>query len=218
MSDFTGGFPKIDGLGMKKYGGAPFLQDLFAGTNGTHLESHTPNIGGAWTQINFGLSMLEADLNGSGKVVAQLQTLQATAGYINAAVPPTNDYKAYFTMTVGDLAHTDDCYVFIRAGANPNTSSYNFGFAVVAAKWQLRSGTTVLASSAVTLVQGNIRKIECRAVGTTISGWVDGVQVLSVTDAAVAGPGKVAIYLGGSSVTSGGFTGYGATDLYGIKI
>lgn len=191
----------------------PFLQDNFAGTAATHLENHTPDIGGAWSIVSLGLTNLEIDLNGSGKAITQLQAAVGSSMYINAVTPPTADYKVVATFTVGDFTGTDDFFLFARAGSNPNTQSYNFGYVKSAQEWQLRRNTTRLAGTNVILVQGQVVQIEMRIRGTTLTGYADGVQQLTTTDATYASAGQVAIYGGGSGAGSGGKTGHAIASL-----
>lgn len=52
---------------------------------------------------------------------------------------------------------------------------------------------TLLGEADVTWARGTSKKIRFRAVGTALSASVEGTQVLSVVDSAIAGPGGVGV-------------------------
>lgn len=141
-----------------------------------------------WTQISAGIKSV------TGKAVRGDGGGSDGFALYNADTPPTDHYaKLAWGGTANNSPGTDndDAGPMVRMDGSANGYLFNvepndFGtppgsnwilFKVVAgAGTPLTSGHTTVA-----LVSGDI--IECRAVGNTISGWINGVQITSTTDA-----------------------------------
>lgn len=83
-----------------------FVYDSFTGPNGTYLEAHAPDTGGAWTR--FRGQGLRLDFN-----TARPDKTTANDVYLNTAVAPAADYVVGLTLTF--TANHSDNYVELYA-------------------------------------------------------------------------------------------------------
>ena len=153
------------------------VQDTFAGTAGTALTSHLPDVnltGNPWS-LNGG-TPTPTLVGGAVGITAGPGHLQAT---INSGVSD---------VTVG---------VDYRAGAGPGmgavvvrlTDANNFfvfeTYLNTLYLYKRQGGTWIALGSQplpATLMSGSTHRLEARTLGSTLEGWWDGLRLLQVTD------------------------------------
>ena len=69
-----------------------FVRDTFTGTNGTFLESHAPDTGGAWTRVQGQGLILQSNEVTPNKT-------NGTDRYTNSATPPSAEYAVGITVS-----------------------------------------------------------------------------------------------------------------------
>jgi hypothetical protein len=154
-----------------------FVRDTFTGPNGTSLESHAPDTGGAWTRVR-----------GRGIILdANTATPDKTGGrdvYRNAAAAPAADYVVGITATFG--SGNSEVYVELYARM-VGTSGYatyigsDGSWAVI----RYTGGTpTVLASGITTALNpvGQPNEILFQVTSSSKRLIVNGVVVGTTTD------------------------------------
>lgn len=160
------------------------VQDDFAGSNGTDISSHTPNIdveGGGWSDSGAN----EVELDGSGAL--------KFAGSNEACWIDTGTADQVVTTSFNNGGTDNRVGVLLRSGSgNPITgTNYYFNFKPDDATNTVQilkriSGTqTFLAGANLSLSNGVTYELECSVVGTALIFKVDGVTELTVTDASI---------------------------------
>lgn len=164
------------------------------------LESHSSDSGGSWS----GGDTNDFSINTNGEAY-----LEVTGG--KRAYGDENPTTADQTVTIiADVSTTDD-----RAGACVRLNTdidcyeillYNDGF------WLLRklinSSPTNLASGTISDFDNDIyHEITIKAIGTDITSFIDGIEIVSAIDSDITAPGNIGIYLyntvaGTSKITS----------------
>ena len=153
-------------------GGEPIFLDTFTDTNGTALASHTPDVGGAWTDVTPGweiqgnkaqsttnLSISTMDAGESDVLlesIIQSDTPEASVGFI---LRYTNDSNYWFTLLRIQAIDPDDKLIRLferNAGSN-----------------------TVRASAAVTTAINTDYKTVFICDDETITGYVDDVNKIT---------------------------------------
>ena len=168
-----------------------FVRDTFTGTTGTLLESHAPNIGGAWTRVQGnGLLLQNGQLTPDKSVGNDV--------YLNAAVPPAAEYVVGITASF--IAINSDNYVELYGRITGNT-----GYAVhidARQNYQIiryNGGIgTVLASGSTTALVGGIsadNEIVFSITDAAKRLIVNGTVVATVTDNTITAAGRVGLGL-----------------------
>jgi hypothetical protein len=170
--------------------------DTFTDTAGTTLQTHTGEVGATWTK---------ATVSATDMVVSNENRIRKAgtgiAVYTASATPSTPDYSVEADVHVksslaGDLAgpvgRTDP--------SSANGTFYVFGYLRDAGTWYLirvlNGASTVLGTYAQALTPGTSYAARLEMQGTTIRGYVDGVQRVSATDAGIAAAGRAGVLLG----------------------
>lgn len=177
-----------------------FLRDTFTGASGA-LESHTPEIGGAWSKHPvYGGSIA---LDGAGRIDPAISA-GTTALYVNAATPPTADYEvtAIFTPRSGGsgaaLAHA------VVARLDPTINEFYQGawHGGELAIWKrVGGGTASIVGPVVTQLigDGDVLRMRLRVVGsslkllTRINAETTWTERVSATDRDVTAVGKAGV-------------------------
>lgn len=164
--------------------GGNFISDSFTETADTLIQNHAPELGGSYLAYN-----------GGGTVVAATGRLTISAGSdsggFNNAVPPSPSYSVE-----GILSSTSGItQLFIRAtysGSDINNGYFVFrnGNSFTLAK-RTNGNYSSITSANLASVVGDA--ITLRAIGSTISVWVNSTMVLSVNDTSFAAAGRAAI-------------------------
>ena len=154
------------------------VQDTFAGTVGTLLTAHAPDVnltGNAWT-LNGGAPTPTLVAGGGVGVTAGPGHLQVTINSGVANIAMGADYRVGAGPGMGGLVFrlTDpDNFLSLETYAN------------ALHLYKRQSATWIeLASQPLPagFVMGSTHRLEVRASGSTIQGWWDGVQLLQATE------------------------------------
>lgn len=155
--------------------------ESFAGTDANP-------IGGNWTTEGGGSAIRRVSNAARGTINGDC------AAYYNAVTPPADQYcKCVIGTSGGDQA------AIVRAATNALTgywAYWNAGGGNVILYTQVNNSTITSSSAAASLVTGDV--LECRAVGTTISLMVNGIQKVSYVETSIAS-GLFGIYINDTS-------------------
>jgi hypothetical protein len=155
------------------------VSDSFTGSNGTLLASHAADTGDAWT-LRSGSAEIQ-----SNKLSSSTQPSIFT---LSALVPASADYDVSVDITVTDAQNA------IGVTGRHSTSATTFyHFRWLNGNYELYSfvagSPTLLSTIAGALSVSDVARLRLRMRGTTISGWVNGVQKVSVTDSTITATG-----------------------------
>ncbi len=181
---------------------APLRTDLFTGTDGTSIASHTPDGGGTWSTV-FASGGTGPDLRIKSNRV--LPT-------ISSGAPTSTTVQSWLSgSSNADCAAEVDAYVYSVTGSSvmvgcrvtgANTSVAYLYRAVLADDGTLtlskivNGSYTVLGTySAGTLTVGSTYTVRVEAIGTAIKAYINGVQRISVTDSSVTAGGGLALFV-----------------------
>lgn len=176
-----------------------FLRDTFTGASGA-LESHAPEIGGAWSRHPVYAGSIALD--GAGGIGPTFSA--GTALYVNAATPPTPDYEvtATFTPRSGGsgaaLAHG------VMARLDPTINEFYQGawHGGELTIWKrVGGGPASIVGSVVAqpISDGDVLRMRLRVVGssiellTRINAEATWTERVSATDTDVTAAGKVGV-------------------------
>jgi len=164
---------------------ATYVKDTFTDTNGTVLSSHTPDIGGAWSEVGGGAT---------SNITIQSDTIQqalfGNSKAVNATTASTADYQVSIDVIMSAAtAGVDEVGVMGRGNFGAGNSYivyYDTDFTTPNQTVVLSSfasgSETQLATYALTYVQGQTHNVMLKMQGSTISMLVDNVVQGSVTD------------------------------------
>ena len=150
---------------------AILIQDSFTDTNGTLVEDHTPEIGGAWnkvTGISATIQSNEVDVGGSENPL-----------YINS-ISDVADVYSQIKKTQNDG--------FLLIGRYTDINNYYFFDEGTGIRKFVAGTPSTLAAYATLLSVGEVAKLEI--VGTTLNLYVDDVLKATTTDSSFS-TGKV---------------------------
>lgn len=165
---------------------ADIVLDTFTEASSTALESHTADVGGAWSRhpaFATGAATVGA---GTGKVVV-------TGGppapvFINAAVPPSADYSVAATITVGDSGAIAGVVGRANATLHNYYQAFFYNGSLFLGKYVGGTATT-LSSKAYALTPGTPYTIELVMAGSSLTAKVNGTTELTATDAVITTAG-----------------------------
>jgi hypothetical protein len=184
---------------------ADFVTDSFTESSDTTLASHTGSVGATWTKHPAAAYTSTATVDAATDRVYPL----AITAYYASGVPPSADYyvQADFyaasiisvnAAIVGRMDTTADTMYLVRL--NNGTV------------WELRK---IVAGSATTLgsdstagnlpTVGNSKTVKLVMTGSTITVFVSGVSVISVTDTDITSAGKAGLRFSGTATSTTGF-------------
>lgn len=181
-----------------------FVQDSFTGSG--LLQSHTGEIGATWAQSTVAQNG-NATLSGG---LLYPSDAGGVAYYDAIGTPPAADYFASSDVTFQSITNTV-AVVTIRMVTGQLTH-YDFGFDGLAVPqvWTLRrwvNGTSTILQSTTSGLPtvGSTHNLKIEGAGSTITGYLDGVQLLQATDGTITSAGNVGIFAyspSGSSSTN----------------
>lgn len=164
--------------------------DNFNRAGSVTLNGSTPSDGGAaWTEESAG--SIKTDTDGSSGRVVAFDVGGTKAAWLESSATDHDVAGLLVTNTadVGVIARVQDASNFylwrVRSGGGNVTELYKC----------VGGSFTLLATGSLTAVSGDTLKIS--AVGTAITGYVNGAQAASVTDSALSSGTKVGIRIGG---------------------
>ena len=167
-----------------------FASDNFAGTFGTNLETYNAS----WSKQNGHTATAQIGQNNASVIT----TAVTYAAYQYNATPASADYSVFADVTQENSGTTgiagptgrmaaaaDTFYAFLQlqvfAGGTDEARLY---------KWVAGSQTQVGSGVTSNLSNSTPKQFELRMSGTTIKGFIDGVEQISSTDSDISGAGK----------------------------
>jgi hypothetical protein len=165
------------------------VQDSFTGTDGTALTSHTPEVGGAWSDNGSGLLKLltnKIETVNFGRASALSSTVLTSADY---------DVSADVTMNVTGWGNSAGVQGRFVGNYSDGHEAY---FSEGTHTWNLRRWTggnpTALGSYADPTFTSGTKNLRLSMVGSALKVYVDGVLRISVTDATITAANKAGLY------------------------
>lgn len=162
-----------------------FIRDTFTGANGTFVESHTPDIGGAWTRLR-GLGVVLDRNQATPNKVSSFDV------YRNAATPPASEYVVGTEAIFGSLSTDNRVELYARLTAGGS------GYAVIV----IGSGTyeivrydngtpTVLTSGTTTALNAvdTVNEIVFSVTDAAKTLIINGTAIATSTDNTITGAG-----------------------------
>jgi hypothetical protein len=167
-----------------------FIKDTFTDTDGTLLENHSPDTGGAWSKVTSNTSAeIQSDQLSGGDPVAE---------YVNDANPPTSDYEAYLTAESKDSDFYQNDMRLRWDTANNN--GYRFRYDRGVLKFQVRridnGNETLLSESSQTYQDSFPWTHKVSISGSTLKQWSDGGGTLQndTTDSTYTAANKFGLF------------------------
>jgi len=173
--------------------------DTFTDADGTFVDDHFPSGGGCWKQHLISLQGTLGASNTAHVVIDNNKVHQENNSnfrlYYHSAIPIDADYDVSCDIIlrsdnnlasagpVARLALLSSDYYFVRYNSNGNV-------------WQLFSVVangnpqTTLGSVGQDLTIDQVYRCTLRCLGATISLIVDGIEIISVTDATISAKGR----------------------------
>jgi len=188
------------------------VYDTFTGSDNALLSAHTPESGTGWTKTNGGTKDLRIISN---RVAAYDPSgPSASSARYKATVEPSSAacfvevdcylqtaVDSYVLLTVRDAGYgSANYYVFLERNGD-----ITLGEALGAAS---DTDTTTLATQSA----GTTRTLRLEANGTSIRALVDGVELVSFTDATISGADAVSLEVWCSAATSTQNAGFAAEN------
>lgn len=193
---------------------ATFLNDTMTDSSGTLLPAHTGETGATWTKHTSYSSGV-----GQISTANRVRCNSTNQVVFHASGSPANaDYEVQADLFMNGTSEDHEPAVAARIDTGANTF-YALRYRKTGNVWELlkrvAGTTTVLGSWSETLVASDTRTFKLRCSGTSIKGYVAGVERISVTDSAISAAGKAGIaFLAASANTSAGhLDNVSATDV-----
>lgn len=171
-------------------------QDLFAGTNGTLLSAHTDLDSHSWAVWPYDTTSGDTiQLSGSNYAWDIGASVTHNAAYLNSLAPSSANYTVGQTFTVvSNVSY--GAQVFARASSGAATS-YLMICASSVAGCQLQklvtgTDTNIGSPSTYSFTWANNapHTMSLYANGTALTGYIDGVAVLTATDSSISAAGQ----------------------------
>lgn len=180
------------------------LVDSFSGEAAqTAITAHTSDSGATWTRHpSYTTTVISID--DAGRVYSG----SGSGGVVLASVIPSSSHQVMEADFVSLSAPSGSAAgIAVRADATADTR-YHFRRILSSNTWRLDkivagTQTTLGASAASSLVATQVYRMKLEANGSTITGSIDGVAVVTVTDTEITNVGRfgiLAVGAGGNSV------------------
>lgn len=196
--------------GYWRLGESTTSSDTFTGAAGATLQSRTGELGAAWTK--HAASSTDAQLTSAGRL---RKSGAGTFGalYSASAVPSGADYTVEADVHLASALANDMAGV---VGRLDGSSYYIARYEATPQKWVLygvvNGAWTWLGESAQPLTAGTSYRLSLAMSGTSIRVLVNGVQQISVVNAAISASGRGGVALGLGAV------GTTVTDTTGLHL
>ena len=203
---FTGGAKGSWGFNNipVEVGATLFVYDSFNDVDGTSILAHVSESGHAWIrQPILAAPGVDVDIQRG-----RLRPNHASAAvYQSVAVPPSANYTVTTWIEIESVLLVDQCGPAGRMSAGADTyyyGRYSEGASPSFSLYKRVAGTATQLGGNITTTAllprvGERTKLTLSMNGTTIKLLVDDVEVISVTDASIAGAGKAGVRLAGAS-------------------
>jgi hypothetical protein len=182
--------------------------DAMTDTTGVTLQSHVGAIGATWTK--HPVSSSDAVITSAGRV-RKGGVNTASALYYTSGVPAGADYTVEADIFVASEITNDIVGVVGRLDtSNANGTYYVARYEQSVHQWWLHKvvngAWTGLGSFGQTVAVGSTYRLALDMTGTNIRVLVDGVQVISVTDAGISSAGRGGVAMGFHATASTSLT------------
>jgi lysophospholipase L1-like esterase len=178
-----------------------FTSDTFTDTTGTLLENHTGETGAVWTK-NPAFSTGSAAITSAGR-------LRGNSGgfaiYYSSAAPASADYDVEADLYVASTADTTG---ILGRQSTSAVTYYLFDYEFSSAQWKLYTvvnGATLNSTTFnQTLTAGQTYHIRLCMRGSNITCFVNGGQVISLTDSSITAAGRPGVLFSSQDTDSTG--------------
>jgi hypothetical protein len=193
---------------------SPLVRTSFDAADGTNLVDHTGEMGSAtqWT-----MHPSSGAGNEGGCKISSGRIYGAINGWMGLLSwrPPKPDYRVFGVFYVASVVN--NASITARHDETANTF-YDLVFDQTTAGWLLRkrvAGTfTTLDTRVTSMVAGSVKLAWLEVSGSSIRGFVEGVEVVRATDSAITGAGRAGVrFLGTNTSTTGIHLADFATEL-----
>jgi hypothetical protein len=188
-----------------------FLSDSFNGSATSDLNTHTADSGATWARnaaLSAAVQRISAPRDG------RAYSLSSGSGYMASPTPASANQTVYFQLDPLTTVANQVFGAMLRADATV-VNGYLFAYSRAAGGWtisKLVTGTaTVLATATAAITNGQRYSVKCVANGTALQMYVDGTQVLNITDSTYSVVGQIGLRDSGAGVAP--TTGLGITEL-----
>jgi hypothetical protein len=167
---------------------ANYVTDHFTDADHTHLSTHLPDVGSAYT----------IDDNDAEIVSNQLTNVNAGGGFVRAnPAPSTADYQVSATFIMGTGGNSIGTYLMLRCDGISFRDGYGGGYDSTN-YWVIGVSvggtfTPLVTASSPTYDDTANHLVVFSAVGTLLSLSVDGTVILTYTDSTYTGVGQAGI-------------------------
>jgi hypothetical protein len=186
-----------------------FANDTFTEASDTELSAHTPELGGPWVDhTDSAYGDTASVLASTNRIFINFST--GAAAYYATATPPSADYCTEGVIFVASVTASN---ASITARMDTATNTMYIFRLNSGTSWDVRkitnpTQTTIGSTSTTNLPSvGESRTMKLCTIGTTISAYVDGVQLSGVggTDSAITAAGKAGVRFSGTGSTTTGY-------------
>ena len=180
---------------------AAFTTDTFTDTAGVLLENHTGETGATWTK-NPAFGTGSAAISNANRVRGN-----ATNGvYYASGTPASADYDVEADLTV--LSGVSSAGIAGRMSVAAATY-YLFDYEFGTSQWKLytvvNGATQNTTTFTQTLTNGVTYHMRLALRGSQITCYVNGVQVIQITDSNITAAGRAGIFFGAATTDSTGY-------------
>ncbi len=175
-----------------------FASDNFAGVDGSLITAHADLLGNSWAYAPTTTGT--AALTASNSVRANSTNVACI--FLDSGTPTSADYSVYGTFKwVATITSNSDVYYLLGRASTSAATYYQFGaYGNTWSIWKYVNGSpSITFGSTYTQTVGTAYNLQLQLAGSTITGLVNGVQVVQLVDSSpIAGPGRA-----GAMITSG---------------
>lgn len=180
-----------------------FASDTFAGTFGTNLETYS----GSWSKQTGHSATAQIGQDN----LSVITTAVSYAAYQHSASPASADYSVFADVTQENSGTTgiagpsgrmstsaDTYYAFLQLQVFGGGTGFDEARLY---KWVAGTQTQIGSAVSNNLADSTPAQFELRMSGTTIKGFINGVEKISITDSDISGAGKAGIVCVDTRVT-----------------
>lgn len=180
-----------------------FVNDTFTDVVGTILASHTGETGATWT--NHPSYPNETIIDSAGRIRNNYSG--HGSAYYSSGVPFSADYIVQTDVTL--LSSAGDYMGILGRMSMSNGTFYWFDYSNIRSKWELFKSVNDVVTSLATNSEsfgstGTTHTLQLSMIGSTISGYSDGVLKVTATDSAISSAGRAGIVNDGITIDTTG--------------
>src|SRR5579884_327849 len=180
---------------------AAFTTDTFTDTAGTLLENHTGETGATWTKNpSFGTG--SAAISNANRLRGN-----ATNGiYYSSGTPAAADYDVEADLVVQSATSATGIAGRMSVSA---ATYYLFDYESASGQWKLYTVVNGATQNTTTFTQaltnGQTYHLRLALRGSQITCYVNGAQVIQITDTNITAAGKPGVYFGAATTDTTGY-------------